>query len=129
MQKKRAKLGTKQSSIKQMEKAKYFLWGLVGLTSIWSFVKMFGGHDEIGGIVKEKQLISEVTFAVSGIECGYPDAGYVYYTPTEAAENYISLINSIGSEADDLAKAAGRLPQKPLKHIIGLPDAPWEIVL
>lgn len=113
-----------------MEKAKYFLWALVGITSLWSLMGLFhGGSGKTGGGIRENQILSEVSSAAQVIECGYSDSFSTVFTPTQAIKNYLNLIDTTKGEADEILKQAGKIPQKPVKYIIGKPDAPWEVVL
>jgi hypothetical protein len=113
-----------------MEKTKYFLWALVGIISIWSLVSMSGGSsDGMGGNIKERQVLSDVSSAVTTIECGYSEMSSMGFTATQGAKNYIDLIRSTREEGEELLRQAGKVPQEPIKHVLGKPDAPWEIVL
>lgn len=115
----------------KMDRAKYFLWGLVVLTSLWSFRGLFGGEssDTTGGGMKGRQILSDVSSAAEVVECGYSDELSTTFTATQGAENYVSLINSTQQEAQEIMKQAGKIAPQPLQHRVGSPDAPWQIVL
>ncbi len=114
-----------------MEKKTMLLWGFVGLTTFWSVAKLFMGSVDgsAGGMILERQLQTSFASATVGIECGYSEENSEYFLPTEATQNYLSILDADVTEMSELKNELGAIQPKPLVHTIGEPVEAWSIVL
>lgn len=113
-----------------MEKTRVLLWILVGMMTMGGFAGMyFGAGGNPAEMLMQKRLEQALLSAEMGIECGYADSGFLYNSPTQAAETYLELLGAASAEMGELYGETQQREVKQLPHQVGLPGKPWTVVL
>ncbi len=114
----------------EMDGKTMLLWVLVAIMTFWGVARFFlSSVDGSGGGIIDRQLQLAFESAVTTVDCGYSDVGYTYFSPSEAAQNYLALLEADRTEMTEIRNDLNAPTQQVLPHHIGEPSEPWSIVL